>query len=165
MNQQILIAIITASAVLSGIIISQAISILLSFLDKRHKMHILLRQKYEQMTFRFQDSLLYYTNLVTCKTRDQLLQQTHSIPAMRAAGLALLYFPKLVPFLDTYIRNCVAYYSLLVTVYDPNIPANAGAQARVHAKDEVEKIETLLFQSKNAVLAAINENAKKYIKA
>jgi hypothetical protein len=165
MNQQILIAIIAASAALFGVIISQAISILLSSLDKKHKKNILLRQKYEEMMFHFQDSLTYYNQVGACKTLDQLLQQTHCISANRAIGLALLYFQNLVPLFDIYIRNYLAYYNLIVSVYDQNIPATAGAQARVHAKKELENIEAKLFQSKNAMLDAINENVKKYIKA
>jgi hypothetical protein len=165
MNQQILIAIIAASAALFGVIISQGISTLLSFLDKKHKKYILLRQKYEEMMFHFQDSLLYFNELATCKNRDQLLQNTASIPANRAMGLALLYFPALAPLLGTYIRYYVEYYELLVTTYDPNIPANAGAQARVHAKEELQNIESRLFKAKKELLNAINENAKKYTKA
>ena len=165
MKPEILIAIIAASSALGGVVISQAISLIQTALNRRHEKHKLLRQKYEEMMFHFQDSLLYYTNLGACKTLDQVLQQTHSIPAQRAMGLALLYFPNLVPFLDIYIRNYLAYYTLIVSLYDPNIPATAGAQARVHAKKELENIEAKLFQSKNAMLDAITENAKKYTKA
>lgn len=161
----IVAAIIAASAALGGVIISQAISILLSFLDKRHKKHILLRQKYEEMMFHFQDSLAYYNQVGACKTLDQLLQQNQCIPANRAMGLALLYFPSLVPFLDTYLRNQIAYYDIVVSSYNENIPFSAGAQSRVHNKIQSEEIEQKLFQSKNEIINELKANVKKYTKA
>ncbi|MEW6739793.1 MAG: hypothetical protein ACOYU2_04295 [Nitrospirota bacterium] len=165
MEQEYIIAIIAASSALCGVIISQAISILLSRLDQRHKKHILLRQKYEEMMFYFQDSLTYYNQVATCRIRDQLLQLNHSIPAQRAMGLALLYFPNFVSILDTYIRNQISYYNLVVSSYNPKIPANAGAQARVHNKSQLEAAENNLFQSKDKIIDELKANVKKYIKA
>ena len=165
MNQQIATSIIAASAALSGVLISQAISLLLSFLDKRHKKHILLRQKYEEMMFLFQDSLTYYNQVATCRTLDQLLQLTHSVPAQKALGLALLYFPNLEQSLGNYVMSQVAYYDLICTVYNPEIPANAGAQARVHHNQELQKVETQLFNAKNKVMELLKTNVKKYTKA
>lgn len=165
MQQEILIAIIAASSALAGVIISQGISMLLSFLDKRHKKHILLRQKYEEMMYHFQDSLIYYNQVATCRTLDQLLQLTHSIPANRAMGLALLYFPNFVSMFDTYLRNQISYYDLVVSSYNPSIPANAGAQARVHNKSQLETIENNLSQSKDKIIDELKANVKKYTKA
>lgn len=165
MKIEILTAIIAAAAALSGVIISQAISLLLSFLDKRYKKHILLRQKYEEMMNHIQDSLLYYNQVGASKTLDQLLQQTHSIPANRAMGIALLYFPNIAPILDTYLRNLVQYYNVVVSSFNPNIPANAAAQAMVHNKEQTEEIERKLFESKNQIIDELKANVKKYTKA
>jgi len=158
-------AIIAASAALGGVIISQAISILLSFLDKRHKKHILLRQKYEEMMFHFQDSLAYYSQVGACKTLDQLLHQNHCIPANRAMGLALLYFHNLAPLFDTYLRNQISFYNLLISSYKQDIPASAGAQAMVHNKSQSEEVERNLFQSKDAIINELKANVKEYTKA
>ena len=68
MKPELITPIIAASAALGGVIISQAITILLSFFDKRHKKHILLRQKYEEMMFEFQ----FQTNP---QFKQQILQQ------------------------------------------------------------------------------------------
>jgi len=162
---EILTAIIAASSALGGVIISQAISITLSIFDKKHQKHKLLRQKYEEMMFHFQDSLLYYNQVATCRTLDQLLQQTHSVPAQKALGLALLYFPNLESSFDNYVRSLVAYYDLICSVYNPDIQANAGAQARVHHKSELHRVENKLFDAKNEVITLLKLNAKKYTKA
>ena len=165
MKPEILTAIIAASAVLCGVIISQAISLLLSFLDKRHKKHILLRQKYEEMMFHFQDSLTYYNQVGACRTLDQLLQQNHCIPSNRAMGLALLYFQNLAPLFDIYLRNQISYYNLVISSYKQDIPASAGAQARVHNKPQLEEVERNLFQSKDKIINELKANVKKYTKA
>ena len=165
MDTQIKTALIVAGSTTFGVLISQAISILLSFLDKRHKKHILLRQKYEEMMFHFQDSLEYYNQVGACRTLDQLEKKTHRISANRAMGLALLYFQNLAPLFDIYLRNQIAYYHLILESFNPNIPATAGAQARVHNKTALKKIEQNLFQSKDNLIDAIKMNTKKYTKA
>lgn len=164
-TQQIPIAIISASAALLGVIVSQAISILLSFLDKNHKKQILLRQKYEEMMFHFQDSLSQRTTLESATTLDQVIAAAHSVPLMRAHGLCLLYFPNLVQFVDIYTRTYISYYDLVVTVYNQNTPGKAGDQVRVRARKEYEELNQHLFQSKNEAMDAIIKNVKKYIKA
>ncbi|MCK4248674.1 MAG: hypothetical protein KAX15_02735 [Candidatus Omnitrophica bacterium] len=164
MKENVTIAMISTAAALAGVLISQAISLLLSFFDKRHQKQKLLRQKYEEMMFHFQDSLSYPNQVASCRTLDQLLLQTHSVPAQRAMGLALLYFPTLAPFLRVYIQTCIAYYLLITSVYDPEIPASAGAQARVHSSEFI-LVENNLFKAKDDTLKAIDSNAKKYTKA
>lgn len=164
-NQQISIAIISASAALSGVIVSQAISLLLSFLDRNHKKQILLRQKYEEMMFHFQDSLFHRTTLEDAATLDQVLSAAASVPLMRALGLCLLYHPNLVKSVESYCNVSMALYDLIVTVYNPNIPGKAGDQVRVRAKKEYEYLNQKLFQAKDEVMDAINKNIKKYVKA
>lgn len=165
MKPELLTAIIAATAALSGVIISQAISIFLSFLDKRHRRAVLLREKYEEMMFQFQDSLTYYSQVGTCKDLDSLLQNSHSVSAQRTLGLALLYFPKLAPALEDYCRAQVSYYSVIVSLYKPDIPATAAAQARVHNKQAVEDVERKLFSSKDKVLDELKMGIKQCTKA
>ena len=144
-------AVLSAGAALAGVLISQAISIFQSFLDKRHKKHILLRRKFEQLTFCFQESLLFHTKAGSCRTIEKLLAENHSLPAMKAEALALLYFPTLAPILGTY-RNCqVKYYETLLHAYDPSVPASAGAQAKVHNPRHLAAAEAALFRARDAV--------------
>lgn len=156
-------AVIAASAALAGVVISQTISILLSILEKRHKKHILLRQKYEEMMFQFQDSLRYVQDVHNCRTRDQLFQLSSSPQSGKAYGLALLYFPNLVEPLKKYSVAQVSFYTSVVTIFDKNIPANAGGQATVSAGHN--RVIDALFKEKNLVMDALILNAKKYTKA
>ena len=165
MDTKILIAIITACAALSGVILSQAITLFISLLDKRHKKHILLRQKYEEMMFHFQDSLAYFPEVGNCKTREQLFSKSHSIPAQKAMGIALLYFPQIAPLIETYILNQIAYYNIIISSFNPDIPANAGGQAQVNCPDKIKKVTQDLFKSKNKIIESLQVNVKKYTKA
>ena len=165
MDIQIKISMIAAGSALAGVIISQIFSLLISFLDKRHKKQILIRQKYEEMMFNFQDSLSYYSDIANCKTREQLYSKSHSIPAQRAMGIAMIYFPNIAPNIEVYLKYLVEYYNVIITSFDPNIPANAGGQARVNNKKQIEEIEHRLFLVKNDIIQTIEKNVRKYTKA
>lgn len=103
MNPTILTAIIAASSAIAGVLISQTITLLLSFFDKRHKKQILLRQKYEEMMFHLSDSLTWLQDLHCCKTRHELFAQAQSLPARKALSLCLLYFSDLADTANQYI--------------------------------------------------------------
>jgi len=165
MDDKIFIALITASSAFFGVIISQIITLMLSYLDKKHKKQILLRQKYEEMMFHFQESLTYYSEVGTCKTFDQLYSKSHSVPAQKAMGLAMLYFPKIAPLIESYIKSQVAYYQLVISSFNSNIQANAAGQVRVHNKEKIEIVESDLFQAKNIIIDGFKKNVKKYAKA
>ena len=163
MSQELKIAIAAASIALSGVVISQAISILLSFFDRRHEKNILLRQKYEEMMFEFSDSVMFVQDVHNCKTRDQLLHLSVPPQTRKAYGLALLYFPNLVEPLNRYTLAQVSFYNSLLNLFDQNIPANAGGQASVN--DAHKPIEDNLYKEKDHVMDALILNAKKYAKA
>ena len=163
MNKEIIIAIITASSVLSGVVISQAITLLLSFFDKRYKKHQLLRQKYEEMMFEFQNSLKYIQEVQNCTSRHQLFQLSSSPQTGKACSLALLYFPSLVEPLSKYAVAQVSFYTSTITKFNENIPANAGGQAL--AQPDHKQIINNLFKAKNVVMDALITNSKKYTKA
>ncbi len=150
-------------AALSGVVIAQAFSILLSILDKRHKKHVLLRQKYEEMMFEFQNSLSYVQDVHTRKTLDQLSQLSSSPHSGKAYSLALLYFPNLVKPLNGYIAAQISFYTSVITIFDENIPTSAGGQA-IMIEGHKQARENL-FRKKEFVMDALISNAKKYIKA
>jgi hypothetical protein len=72
MKQEILIAIVAASSALCGVIISQTISLLQSFLNKKHEKQKLLRQKYEEMMFHFSSSLQWIQQVNMCRTQQEI---------------------------------------------------------------------------------------------
>lgn len=165
MKPELSIAIIAASSALAGVIISQAISLLLSYLDRKHKKNILLRQKFEEMMFLFQNSLNYHSEVGNCKTLDDLVKQTHSVSAQKALGIAMLYFPTIEMVLENYVKSQVGYYQFICSVYNPDIPASAGAIARVNHPDKIREVEEQLLQTKNEVMVMLKLWADEYTKA
>jgi hypothetical protein len=163
MQIELTTAIIAGVAALAGVIISQAISITLSFLDKRHQKHILLRQKYEQLMFLFQDSLMYIPAVQNCRTVAEIQQNAYSIPAGRALGLSHLYFPSLVDPLTGYQQSLISFYGSVASVFDPNIPASAGAQLLI--SDESMSALKAVNKQKNKTLSTLIKNASNYTKA
>ena len=163
MNEDTFIAIIAASSVIAGVLISQAISLLLSFYDKKHKKQILLRQKYEEMMFHFSDSLSWIQSLHNSRTRSDIFALAQSPQARKALSLCLLYFSDLVQPANKYILAQTAYYSFVVGSFDENKPFTAGGQALVHP--EAKKLCDDLMNKKIVLENIIVEKVDKYIKA
>lgn len=162
---EITTAIIAATAALSGVLLSQALSLLQTFLDRKHQRQKLLRQKYEEMTFLVQESLQYYNELNTTREYEQILSQPSNPRSQRARVLALLYFPQLEKELTSYILAEVAFYKLIVSNFDYSNPANAGSQARVKDPENLSAAEQNIFQAKNTLLEALTKNARRYARA
>jgi hypothetical protein len=163
MKPEILTAIIAASAALGGVILSQAITITLSFFEKRHKKQILLRQKYEEMMFHFSDSLSWIQDLHCCKTRHELFAQAQSPPSRKALSLCLLYFQDLSDTANQYIFAQQEYYRFVASSFDENLSANAGGQALFHQEGKI--LLDNLMKKKIVFENLIVNNSKKYIKA
>jgi hypothetical protein len=160
MSQEIKIAIISAVSAIIGALISQSTTFLLSWIDKRHQKKILLRQKYEEMLYYFQDSLVYIQEVHKCRKRDQLFQLTHSPPAGRALGLSQLYFQEFVEPLTKYIVLQNAFYNSAVSIFNDDIPLNVGGQCIKHSAHG-EKIANLMI-IKNDLIDLFSHQAKKY---
>lgn len=163
MSEEISPVIIGAVAALAGVLLSQVISISLSVFDKKHAKKVLLRQKYEEMMNEFQNSLLYVQDVHTCKTTDQLFQLSHSPQTGKAYSLALLYFPDLIEPLKQYSIAQVSFYNSVITIFNADIPVNAGGQAI--RNEGHQHVTQSLFDEKNNVMDALISNAKKYTKA
>ena len=165
MKQEILIAIIVASSTLCGVIISQAIALFQTFLNRRHEKQKLLREKYEQMMFHFSASLEWIQRLNGSTNRSEMFALSQSTDARKALSLCLLYFPSLVESANSYILAQQAYYASIVTSFKEEIPFGAGGQALAHDKQRHEAITSALFDRKNSFENLIVSTAERYTKA
>ncbi len=163
MSPESTIAVIAAGSALAGVLLSQFISIGLSVFDKRHQKNILLRQKYEEMMFLFQDSLSYVQAVYNCDSFSQLCQLSSAPGTNKALGLASLYFPSLVEPLSMYSDSQLSFYHSVISLYDESKPANAGAQ--VVANSDHKKLLETLSNTQQLATDTIIQNAKKYTKA
>ena len=160
-----LIAIIAASSALCGVIISQAISLTKTFLDRRYQKQILLRQKYEEMMFHFTISLEWLQYLNGSTTQEAVFALAQCPEARKALSLCLLYFPEMVDAANNYVLSQQKYYDVVASSFKPDIPFTAGGQAIVHSRDQYDAATKNLFNKKNAFENLIVSNAKKYTKA
>jgi len=157
-------AMISAVSVLSGVFISQAFSLLLSIFDKRHEKKVLLRQKYEEMSFYFADSLEWIKMLHSAsQSRQQLLSLTPPPESRKVLSLCLLYFPSLLDCANQYLYSQVQYFEFVAASFDETIPCNAGGQAVLQPNYQ-EHLDKYLHK-KEQFETLMRENVSKYIKA
>jgi len=158
------IALISAGSALGGVIISQFFSLLVSFLDKKHKKQQLLRQKYEEMLFHFSASLQWIVKVNSSSTQEDVMALSQSVDARKALSLCLLYFPELKDAANNYVKAQSQYYRSIATHYDRSNQFPAGAQAAV--KDmQHQVVEKGLTDSKIFFENLIISTSYKYTKA
>lgn len=163
MAGELTIAYIAAGSALSGVVVSQVISIGLSIFEKRHKKAVLLRQKYEELVFLFQDSLGYVQAVYNCETQSQLYQLGVCAQTNKALVLASLYFPDLVEPLSMYSDAQLSFYHSVINVYQESIGSHVGAQA---INNEIHKAKLAdLSKAQNSANNMILNNASIYTKA
>jgi hypothetical protein len=165
MKPEILTAIIAATAALSGVILSQMISLFQVFLSRRHEKQKLLRQKYEEMMFFFSASLGWLQDLNGSTTQSSVFALAQNPAARKALSLALLYFPHLAESANQYVLAQQSYYNLVVSSFRESIGFTAGGQTIKHNKQQCEIETANLFQKKNEFENLIISNASKYTKA
>lgn len=116
MKQEILIAIVAASSALCWVIISQTISLLQSFLNKKHEKQKLLRQKYEEMMFHFSSSLQWIQQVNMCRTQQEIFALAQCPDTRKALSLCLLYFPDLAGPANDYLLAQLSYYEFVIKI-------------------------------------------------
>ncbi|HIJ90085.1 MAG: hypothetical protein OEV89_04890 [Desulfobulbaceae bacterium] len=150
-------AILAGTFALAGVALSISTSALLSLWDKNHKRKVLLREKYEELSYRFLASFEMPQKLMSYQgNKEEVLSLTHQKYGNQAHMLALLYFHQLQEstgqYIQTYSNLCVVSHSL----YNPNNNLLLGEQVYDNPK---------YIAARNAHIAArdhLQEQIKKY---
>ncbi|MEQ1484109.1 hypothetical protein [Methyloglobulus sp.] len=163
MSQEIQIAIIAASSAIAGSVISQIITGLLSWIDKKHQKQVLLRQKYEEMALLYADSLEWFLNTASSTSYGQLSSLALPVKLKQVQILCSIYFPKLHDPAVQYANACNSYYQSILVNFNPalNIPASFQAETREEHKNVVKNITA----ARQSFDKAIIDFAKYYAKA
>ncbi len=105
-ESKLLIATISASAAISGAVISQAFSIVRDVLDKKHQRKVLLRTKYEEFAELITQSQEWLSSLYRHKSIEE---HSNNPPhhARKALLLAYIYFPALIEQSENFLNSCV----------------------------------------------------------
>ena len=165
MSPEIKIAIIASSSAILGALISQITTLAISWLDKRHRKQVLLRQKYEEMMICFSDSLEWIVYLNGSTSQESVFSLAQCQPARKALSLCLLYFRKdLGIAANDYILAQHSYYKVLIEVYDKKDKNTAGGQATSKNPNYNEALKNL-FEKKDRFENLIISNSSKHTKA
>ncbi len=157
-------AIIAAASALSGVALSQAITLFREALNRKHQRRILLREKYEEMGLSFLISLKHYTELQEIKDPKQLFRYAQNFEANKCYLLCDLYF--------SVIRdNALSYVLAYVEVYKTFALASSALDgekclAEIAANTEAYRQNKLSYEkAKIALEKAISINAVNYTKS
>lgn len=157
--------VIGAAAALSGVALSQVISLLHSHLDRRHQRRVLLRSKYEELMGHLNESL-EWANSMTLAGPDGLTQSARQpMPARRVYALVLLYFPLLKQESVVFLQACLDFQSAIHQRFLPSVNASASAQAAKENGEVLSAASSGLKSARLSLDAAIEKCAKKYITA
>ncbi|MDO8699176.1 MAG: hypothetical protein Q7J75_01920 [Rhodoferax sp.] len=144
-------AVIAAIAALSGVVISLLGNWFLSWLKEGHERKVLLRSKYEELAFLVVESSLDYQKVVSAEANHQLLRDSQPISSQKAAALAQLYFPDLLPETNVYLLSFVSFRNAcaVASAGDPKLPfsqAIASSPSVVAAQEELEAAKSRLHR-------------------
>lgn len=157
------IAVIAAVSALGGVVISQTVSLLLSFLDRRNKRQVLLRQKYEEMATEFSLANMWIRQMQSPTSSEELLALSVSTHTIRVTILCNLYFRELEEPANRYQLSQLNFYYFVVDSYIQSSKATPFQQA-IYKKEGKEMVEHM-FDTRNDLLAAICKHSSRYTKA
>ncbi len=152
-------AVISASAALSGVVISLLGNWLLSWLKEGHERKILLRSKYEELSFLLVDSIGDYQQILTAHSNRELLN-TQPVSAQKMFALAQLYFPELLAATDVYLSALVAFRNSCAAA-SADQPQKSWPEALVSSPDVVQA-QKALYKSKEDIQSLLLAYSKQY---
>ena len=130
MDDKILVGTIAAVSALSGIIISQAGTLLHSFLDRNHKSKCLRREMLEELADYVQQTVSWCENIVSniaskepshAQYATTLQPVALSTEARRVYVLSLIYFPTLRAEAHILLNTCNNIYAISISKAKINV--------------------------------------------
>lgn len=165
MSDEYYIAIISAAAALSGVVISQLISLTQDFLNRKNQRRQLLREKYEDLLNHLNESISFSTTIMSSKTIEELTFNSQPISARRIYGLTLLYFPRLTNHSAEYLESSIMFQHAISDGFKYIENTSAGAQALVHNKSATLAANEAQNRARHALDMEIKKCATEYVNA
>jgi len=161
---KMMIAVISAGSAIAGAVISQLVSIFRDILDKKHKRHILLREKYEELANLITNSQEWFTAQLGAMSLSELKSQP-PLQARKAMVIAHIYFPLLQEACQIYVNACARFQLTLIDNHEFVEGKDAGTQAAHKNSTALEKSATYLHSCRQELDELIILHANKYTKA
>lgn len=163
MTENILIAIVSATSALLGVLVASAVAMVQPWYNRKYTREVLLREKYEELGLHFLDSMKLPGELLTCTSHEETLAVTHQSSGNKAHLLALVYFPILQQatgrHIESYSNLCLATLSL----YDPTDSRRVGEQ--VFNQPQYVAARDQHIAARDALQEEIQRNAHIYARA
>lgn len=159
----LIIAIVSASSAIAGAVISQLVTILRDYLDKRHKRNIFLREKYEELANLVTASQGWFTGQIGAINMLEL--RTPPVEARKAAVISHIYFPALRDACESYLDACINFQVTLIDSHEFYEGMDAGTQATHKNRKAFEKAVGHLQSCRQHLDEQIMEHAHEYVRA
>lgn len=163
-------AIIAASAALAGTMIGTASSLLLSWLDRKHRRTATLLQKLEDVTAALRQTV-EWREILEGTTAFEQTTSTHPATAFfPLESLVVLYFPRLQPAVSAYTEGLRLYHSWAIRhlvdgdLQPPELPPQTLI-ARLHVFDQtaVQDQSNKLRELHHSLANAIDREARRLL--
>jgi len=161
---KVMIAVISAGSAIAGAIFSQVVSIVRDVLDKKHKRHILLREKYEELAHLITNSEEWFNNIMSAKSLLEL-RVIMPIESRTAMVLSHIYFPLLQESCQNYANACANFKLMLIDNHEFKEGVDVGTQAAHKNPAAFEKHAEHLHKCRDIIDKEIIKYAHMYTKA
>lgn len=149
------------SAVLGGLI-ALAGSVIVHKMDESRAIRQIYRERLERIAERIEDSVEWFRSASSANTLEELASSGRCESAREAYTLACLYFPELREPIGEYSNSLIHLHGVLVDVWQPGRPLNAGAQA-IH-NPEYNRIFEIVRNQRNRLEDQIGSIAQTHNK-
>ena len=159
-----LIALIAAGSAIAGTIVTQIVSVLLSYLDRKHQKKVLLREKYEELALLINESGEWLSNKMTAVTISELTLDGPE-KARKATVLAHIYFPKLRDACECYVNTNVEFVNYLCDYYQDGSGLSMSVLAVKADEHGYQTTVNNVLNSRTTLEESIIKYASEYAKA
>ena len=163
-ESKVLIAVISAGSAILGAVISQIVTIVRDWLDKKHQRNILLRTKYEELASLITSSQEWVGDLLASESLADL-RSKQPVSARKALILSYIYFPKLRKGCEDYITACLKFQNVLIDNHEFKEGIDCGTQAAHKNEDAVSKSSSELRETRQDLDELIIKHSNEYAKA
>lgn len=165
MDTTVLVAIVSASSVLLGIVISQGVAMFQSWLDRRNKREILLRTKYEELGQHFLASIEMPGRLMRCTSHEEIQGVLHQTAASQAQLLALIYFPPLREPIQRYVASYQNLCFAVADIYYKLPPGSGSVGGKVGNNPDYQTARNAHVAERENVATQIENHAPSYTRS
>ncbi len=152
---------IAAVSALSGVTLSEVLTLFRETLKCKHQRYALPREKYEEMGLAFLASLKHYTDLQRIKAQEELFRYAQNFDANKCYLLCDLYFPELRDVALSYVLSYVKVYEGLALA-SQELDGEKCLHEIVANVESHQQNKRSYEEAKNALDRAISINTKTY---